>query len=321
MKSFKEEIYIFYLGSRYSENYKRTLKKRLEQFLEYLARVTETPNEEVHLNQIYETVSPSGKFLFYSRLDVKLLEQYFLENLYKSYNWLQGSRTALQNFFLYLYRKYDFPILTDQMTFDIDDYKQKPIKKDNYIPTRHDILKFVQSLINHSTNLSRDALYFLLLISTGSRPSEIINTKVKDIDFQNEFIYLERTKNKSSHFIPLRTGYNQMIQRYIYKSKLKGEDYLINHNGKHMSRKELQDLLTYFLDKANLPHFTLHSFRRSFATIMADSGVAIVIIQQILNHKKIHSTSHYIDPNIIRNERVEIKVNKDVYKNIRLYKK
>ncbi|WP_164670230.1 tyrosine-type recombinase/integrase [Virgibacillus doumboii] len=317
MKHFKEEIDVYHLQSRYSENYKMIIKRRLDEFLNYLADVTCTSIEDVHLEKIYETVSISGESLYFSSLDTKLLDQYFVEHLHKSYSWLHSSRRALQNFFLYLYRKYDFPILTDQMSVNIDEHKQKPRRKDKYVPTRHDLLKFLQSLLHNSSNLERDVLFFLLLISTGSRPSEIINTKVEDIDVLGETIYRKKTKNKSSKFIVLRDGYGAIIQRYINKCDLKKDDFLINHRGSQMSIQELQDLFASFLEKANLPIFTLHKLRHSFATIMAESGAEIMVIQQLLGHKKIHSTSTYINPNYIRNNGMELQVNKEIYKHIR----
>lgn len=317
MKNLKEEIELFIMHSFYSSLYKKNFQKRLYDFLIYLSNETGENVEDVNLEKVYETVNSSGKTLFYSRLDSVLIDQYFHANLHKSYNGLHQARRALQSFFFYLNRKYDFPILTDDMCFKIDDHKRPPQEKSKYVPTRHDLLKFLQSLIGKSANMERDLLFFLLLITTGSRSSEILDTKVCDIDFVNETIYRKQTKNKGSKYIILRVGFGQILQRYIDRYDLKKNDYLINSDGQKMHLKELQEAFEFFLAEANLPFSTLHKLRHSFATIMAESGAEILVIQQLLGHKKIQSTKTYIDQNYIRNIGMELQVNKEVYKHIK----
>lgn len=320
MNNLFEEIETYHIRSRNSNNYKNGNKKRLDEFLIYLADETGVPVEEVHLERIYEEVSIYGKTLFFSSLDTILIEKFFELHLHKSYHWLHQTKRALQSFFVYLNKIYDFPILTEEMNFDIDAYKQRPKKKDKYVPTRYDLLKFLQSLLRTSSNLERDLLFFLLLMTTGCRSIELLSTKVNEIDFVNELIYKKKTKNKSSKYIVLREGFGELLQRYIKKFKLGNEDYLINKHGKKIEHQELQEVFEFYLRDANLPFSTLHKLRHSFATIMAESGAEILVIQQLLGHKRINSTKAYIDPNYIRNSGLEIEVNKEVYKHIRKYK-
>lgn len=317
MKLFKEEIHNFLIHCKHGKQSKSVYKARLEDFMFYLAQVCDTSIEQVHLERIYEIVNINEETLFFSSLDSKLVDQYFFSRLDKSYNWLYGGKRSLQNMFLYLNRRYDFPILTDELAFKLENHKEKPIKREKFVPTRHDLLIFLQSLIKYSSNLDRDLLFFILMMSTGSRSSEIIHTKVKDIDFLNETIYVEKTKNKSSKYIVLRNGIVPVIKRFVEKYGIDENDYLINENRNPFKLSELQELFTFFLQKANIPLFTLHKLRHSFATIMAESGADVSVIQQLLGHKKLDSTNLYIDPNYVRNSGVELKINKEIYKHIR----
>jgi integrase len=317
MKNMVEEIELYYNHSSYSDKRKWGYKRRLDEFLNYLAMEIGRPVEEVHLERIYERVNILGETIYFLRLDTVLIEKYFLLNLNKSYFWLHDTRFALKSFFSYLNRKYDFPNLIDEMNFNINDHKEPPPQKDKYVPTRHDLLKFLQSLIKMSANLERDLLFFILLMSTGSRPSEIINSKVQDIDLINETIYRKQTKNKSSKYIILREGFGTVLQKYIKKCALKNDDYLINNDGEKMYIKELQEVFEFFLKEANLPFTTLHKLRHSFATMMKESGAEYLLIQQLLGHEKIESTKTYIEANYIRNLGMEVKVNKEVYTHLR----
>jgi integrase len=317
MKNINEEINQFILSSRYSLKRKELFRRRLNDFCKYLAFLMNTPIEEINLKKIYEYTDKDGNFLFFKSMDAKIIEQYFLSQLHHSYSWLVDSRESLSSFFRYLNRKYDFPKLTEEMGFSIEKYKEKPEPKGGFVPTRHNILKFIQSLIKYSSNLERDIVFFVLLITTGSRVSEILNIKVNEIDNATETIYRKKTKNGSSKFIVLRDGIGESLQRYIKKNNLKDDDYLFKNGKDTMKRSEAQELFNFYLDKSTLPRTTLHKLRHSFATMLAESGMTMLVLQQLLGHKKINSTMTYVESNYIRNIGMEISENKEVYKYIR----
>ncbi|RKL64963.1 hypothetical protein CR203_23430 [Salipaludibacillus neizhouensis] len=317
MRSLLNEIELYHNLSRLAESTKTIYRKRLKDFAIQLAELTHSPIEELHLEKMYDITDVSGTHLFYKEIDIKIIDCFFFNNIEKSYNWLQNSKHALQSFFLYLYRNYDFFNIMDHITFSLDKYKDKPMKKKMYYLTRHDVLKLMHSVLENSTNLERDSLLFILLISTGSRQSEILNVKVNEIDIENETIYRKQTKNKSSNYIPLRDGLGVSIKKFIEMNNLKDNDYLFMSNGSKIDGNELRKLFNYFLEKANLPDSTPHQLRHNFATVLAENGMDIITIQQLLNHDKNSTTQNYISPNYIRNINVEITENKKVYKHIR----
>ena len=122
-----------------------------------------------------------------------------------------------------------------------------PIKEKKKILTRHNIIKFLQSLIKNSELLERDSLLFLLLLSTGSRISEILTIQVKDIDIENELIYKKQTKNKNSKYIILREGFGDILKKYIDSNQFLPEDFLFSSDNKKLTRQNVQDLLTSYL--------------------------------------------------------------------------
>lgn len=76
---------------------------------------------------------------------------------------------------------------------------------------------------------------------------------------------------------------------------------------KHQNRKTsllgtttLTRMRNNFILENNLPYFTMHQFRHTFATILADEGVDISYIRKYLNHISEDMTASYINSDIER---------------------
>ena len=197
------------------------------------------------------------------------------------------------------------------MEFKLADYT--PDKKYSRIFTRGNIIKFLNAIVANSKDLETDLLLFCLLLSTGCRINEILGLNCENIDVENEYFLLLKTKNKDQRIVNLRPGMGEIIQRYIDKRMRKGTDFLflINKN-KKWDRNDVNELLIKYLNLANLPQINIHALRHTFATLMADEGTPINIIQQLLGHKSIKSTQGYINPHYVRNRNLTLPENQFV---------
>ncbi|WP_169461083.1 site-specific integrase [Ktedonobacter racemifer] len=107
---------------------------------------------------------------------------------------------------------------------------------------------FLESLQGH-----RFEALFLLAIITGMRKGEILGLRWSDIDFEQQYV---------------------RVQRMV--SYIERRDYL---DPRYLSR-----LFARLLKKANLPHNRFHDLRHSAATIMLSMGAHFKVIQEILGH-------------------------------------
>ena len=64
------------------------------------------------------------------------------------------------------------------------------------------------------------------LLSTGNRLSTAMNVKIKDIDFENGFIMLSKTKNRQQQVIPLSRSLGEILREYLEIRGGVPEDYL-----------------------------------------------------------------------------------------------
>lgn len=98
-----------------------------------------------------------------------------------------------------------------------------------------------------------------------------------------------------------------IINRYTNKQNRMKTDYLfLNSKKNKLSHANVNELLKNYLTLADLPPINIHAFRHTFATLMADEGTPIPIIQQLLGHKSIESTNGYINPHYIRNKNLKL---------------
>lgn len=137
--------------------------------------------------------------------------------------------------------------------------------------------------------------YLILLLFTGLRPSEGLGLKWSNIDFKNELLTIQDTKNREDHTLPL----TQHIIDLLEARKIVSEgDYifpgydpdkaLVSPN--RQVKKVIKDSGVQFL---------LHDLRRTFATYADSLGIKHSTIKRLMNHKDKDVTStHYIHPSI-----------------------
>jgi site-specific recombinase XerD len=306
MENLQREIEKFLNFPQYSYSSKSIFKYFLKIFSKDLSIISQTPIEDIHLEKIYERYDADGNFIRYESINAALLDDYLHNHLHKGYYWLRDMRTTLSAFFRYLYRNYDFVNILEDISFDLNKYKTRT--QDIKCLSKHEVLKFFHYLVSKSNNLDRDVLLFTLIITTGCRKSEITNLKIKDIYWEENSIFLPKTKHYQSRIIPLRSGMAVYIKIYCDKYDLKISDHLFN-----LSPQQISKLFKYYLELAHLPSVSLHSLRHSFATFMTESGADITVVQQLLGHSDLFTTKGYVHTNVIRNKNITIKENKEIY--------
>ncbi|MDU4789006.1 MAG: tyrosine-type recombinase/integrase [Clostridium sp.] len=135
------------------------------------------------------------------------------------------------------------------------------------------------------------------ILSTGARVNSLINIKVKDIDFNNEVVYINTTKNRRPLIIPMNTTIIQILREYLRLRKPESDnDYLFcNVYGNKLTKGTLsQSIQSYHYNKA-IVKTGLHRYRHTFAKKWIVSGGSVVTLQKILGHSSLTITEGYIN--------------------------
>ncbi|EJG0898250.1 tyrosine-type recombinase/integrase [Vibrio parahaemolyticus] len=157
----------------------------------------------------------------------------------------------------------------------------------------------LKEFVDHALNYSdkQTGAFLALLFLTGLRDKELRFRKWSDISWEEQTLYIDRTKNGSSHIIFLSDYMVQILESlpkvtnnpYIFAGRRKGKPISpARHALKVIKAKMgLPDIPG---DKANI---TLHSARHTVGSLLASQGVPLHDIAKQLNHSDLSSSRRY----------------------------
>ena len=163
-----------------------------------------------------------------------------------------------------------------------------------------DINKIIDAIEIHTDLGKRNHCIIEVLYGCGIRVSELIDLKISNINFKENYIKVVGKGNKT-RFVPLASYTADLLQNYItevrstIKINKKHEDTLfLNSRGTSMSRVIVFIIIKELTDKAGISKkISPHTFRHSFATHLLQNGVDLRYIQEMLGHSSITTTAVY----------------------------
>lgn len=152
----------------------------------------------------------------------------------------------------------------------------------------------------------RNKAILLLLSTYGVRAGEICRLKLSDIDWENETIVFERSKNYVSSKYPLDIEVGNAIANYIRYERINngGVAFLFLQERSavrpitiHTIWMTVNNRLSK-IKEANFGHHGPHSIRHSVAQHLLENGFTYKEIGDFLGHKHLASTTIYAKINL-----------------------
>ncbi|PIE49988.1 MAG: tyrosine recombinase XerD [Flavobacteriales bacterium] len=139
-----------------------------------------------------------------------------------------------------------------------------------------------------------------VLYGCGIRVSELIQLKISDIYFKDNFIKVVG-KGDKLRLVPLADYTADWIKKYINNTRNRGkinpksEDVLfLNNRGNALTRVMIFTIIKEVAKKIGLKKkISPHTFRHSFATHLLKNGADLRFIQEMLGHSSITTTEIY----------------------------
>ena len=164
-----------------------------------------------------------------------------------------------------------------------------------------EIDRIINNINKEKPESERNIAIIETLYGCGRRVSELINLKISNLFFSEDFIIVTGKGNKQ-RLVPISEVNKKSINCYILnsRSKLKiKEEYkdtlFLNRRGSKLSREMIFTIIKKLVLKSKInKKISPHSFRHSFATHLLENGADLKSIQQLLGHQSITTTEIYM---------------------------
>jgi len=138
------------------------------------------------------------------------------------------------------------------------------------------------------------------LYSCGLRVSELVNLKISNLHFEQEYIKVAG-KGDKERLVPISNRAIEEIKVYIanYRKKIKidksNDNFLfLNRRGRRLSRVMIFTIIKNLAEKIKLEKsISPHTFRHSFASALVKGGADLRAVQEMLGHESILTTEIY----------------------------
>lgn len=178
--------------------------------------------------------------------------------------------------------------------------KFKLLKSDTvpYKRLFHDDLKLIINYVdqmNYSANSIVYRAVIYLLLDSGCRISELLNIKIRNIDFDHKRIYLEITKNGKVRYAPFSNFSCDLIKEYIaiYPQRT----YLFYNilRNRELNKSDIKNFYKRLKKWCDLDRIHSHRLRKTFGSILSENGMPIESIQTLFDHSRISTTMIYVE--------------------------
>lgn len=134
------------------------------------------------------------------------------------------------------------------------------------------------------------------LFSTAVRQRSLMFIKVKDIDFDNNVVYVNVTKNRKPLIVPLNQTMVNILREYLkYRNHKTDDDYLFcNVFGQQLVKSTCYHMLYEYNKRRGVETTGIHRYRHTFAKQWILSGGNVVSLSQLLGHSSLEITQNYI---------------------------
>lgn len=275
------------------------MEKEIDRFIEYLKYQRNYSNFTCNnynkdLNE-YNSFILSNK-INYKNMDYNEAKEYviYLNKKNDAKSTISRKLSSLRTFYKYL-------VLNNKVESNPFLLVSSP-KKEKRIPKfiNYNNMEEILNVPNIKTKEGqRERVILEVLYASGVRVSELVNIKLKDIDFSNKNILIlgKGSKERLVSFGDYALEYINLYLKEGRKLLLDGvkSDYLIvGKKSEKLTTRRVEQIIDDIIKKTSIKlNITPHMFRHTFATHLLDNGCDLLVVQELLGHASLSSTEIY----------------------------
>lgn len=167
----------------------------------------------------------------------------------------------------------------------------------------------IDSLFDVDEKGLRNYLIFHCMLDMGLRRQEVINLKVKDINFNDKYIMIVKSKNNKSRIVPVPDFLLDYIYTYIQRYNHDNYVFLQLRTRKPLNDNTVKQLIQDLKEASGIKRLHAHLLRHTFASSYILYCGDIYMLKVLLGHSEVHTTENYV--HIANQMRL---INYDLYK-------
>lgn len=206
--------------------------------------------------------------------------------------------SSIKSFYKYLVR---YGLLEANPATDIETPKL-PQKEPTYL-TKEEYESLLATVQRVATPfyLARDLAIVTTFLNTGVRLSELVGLTLNSVNLEstNAFIKVKGKGNKE-RTIPLNEKATVTLRKYVEKRPdVETNCLFVSRLGKGLCARSVYHLIKRYLKEAGVEkeRVGVHSLRHTFGASLLAKNVNLVVIQELLGHKKLETTRRYLHIN------------------------
>ena len=150
------------------------------------------------------------------------------------------------------------------------------------------------NIFNKETNLKHKC-WLLLAFCSGLRVSEIASLSIEDLNSREHKIFIKKAKGKKDRYTILPDISIKFLSLYCNKYHIKSGYLFPGINNNFMNEKTIINYFSVIKDEFNLnSNISFHSLRHSFATYFLANGGSLLVLQSMLGHTNLNTTTIYL---------------------------
>ena len=273
------------------------MDKLIKEFIKYL-KVQKNYSDYTLVNYEKDLVEYSNfiknKKFNYNNMDYKKCTEYLL--------FLDGKKlkkTSISRRLSSIRTFYKFLVLNNYTNSNPFLFISSP-KKEKKIPNfiNYNNIEEIFNVPNIKTREGqREKVIIEVLYGSGIRVSELVNIKIKDIDFNNKTIIIFG-KGSKERIVSFGEPALDSIKLYMNDGRKKynvdSEYLIVGKNEEKLTTRRIEQIINELIKKTSIKmNITPHMFRHTFATHLLDNGSDLLAVQELLGHESLSSTEIY----------------------------
>ena len=142
----------------------------------------------------------------------------------------------------------------------------------------------------------RDRAMVLVLLRTGMRIGELLNTPVSDVNLkERKLLIFESAKNRLGRVVYFSDDARDALKAWLRKREPKEEFLFYGWGGKPLSYTAARMMFVKYVKEAGISRkgYTLHCLRHTYATDLLNAGMPLECLEKLLGHTSLEVTRRY----------------------------